>query len=81
VPLQLQMIPSEMLPLNRTEVAQNGNAIRQGIEFDRRSVASKIAKSAGNNQSVMLRSPCGNVGYKRRAYLQWTPADMVIVGR
>jgi lambda family phage portal protein len=29
VPLQLQMLPSEMLPINR-----NGNVIRQGIEFD-----------------------------------------------
>lgn len=35
VPLQLQMLPSEMLPLNRNEIAQNGNVIRQGIEFDR----------------------------------------------
>jgi lambda family phage portal protein len=41
VPLQLQMLPSEMLPLNRNEVAPGGNVIRQGIEFDRlgRSVA------------------------------------------
>lgn len=35
VPLQLQMLPSEMLPLHETGVARNGNAIRQGIEFDR----------------------------------------------
>jgi lambda family phage portal protein len=35
VPLQLQMLPSEMLPLNRNEVAPGGNVIRQGIEFDR----------------------------------------------
>jgi lambda family phage portal protein len=34
VPLQLQMIPSEMLPLNKNEVAPSGNVIRQGIEFD-----------------------------------------------
>jgi lambda family phage portal protein len=34
VPLQLQMLPSEMLPINRNEIAQNGNVIRQGIEFD-----------------------------------------------
>ena len=34
VPLQLQMIPSEMLPLNRNEAAPGGNVIRQGIEFD-----------------------------------------------
>lgn len=35
VPLQLQMLPSEMLPLNRNEVASGGNVVRQGIEFDR----------------------------------------------
>jgi lambda family phage portal protein len=35
VPLQLQMIPSEMLPLTRNEVLPGGNLIRQGIEFDR----------------------------------------------
>ena len=34
VPLQLQMLPSEMLPLNRNEVSPGGNVIRQGIEFD-----------------------------------------------
>src|SRR5512134_4077692 len=35
VPLQLQMLPSEMLPLTRSEVLPGGNVIRQGIEFDR----------------------------------------------
>jgi lambda family phage portal protein len=35
VPLQIQMLPSEMLPLNRNEPVPNGNVIRQGIEFDR----------------------------------------------
>ena len=34
VPLQLQMLPSEMLPLNRNETGPSGNVIRQGIEFD-----------------------------------------------
>ena len=34
VPLQLQMIPSELLPLYRNEQAPNGNIIRQSIEFD-----------------------------------------------
>ncbi len=34
VPLQLQMIPSEMLPLYRNEMTPSGNVIRQGIEFD-----------------------------------------------
>jgi lambda family phage portal protein len=35
VPLQLQMLPAEMLPLEQTGIAVNGNVIRQGIEFDR----------------------------------------------
>ena len=35
VPLQVQMLPSEMLPLNHNAVDNNGNIIRQGIEFDR----------------------------------------------
>ncbi|GIX11766.1 phage portal protein [Elioraea sp.] len=35
VPLQLQMIPSEMLPLSRNEQLPGGNIVRQGIEFDR----------------------------------------------
>ncbi|MFN3946132.1 MAG: phage portal protein [Allosphingosinicella sp.] len=34
VPLQLQMIPSEMLPLSRNEQLPGGNVVRQGIEFD-----------------------------------------------
>jgi lambda family phage portal protein len=35
VPLQLQMLPSEMLPIGKNETLPSGNAIRQGIEFDR----------------------------------------------
>jgi len=35
VPLQLQMIPSEMLPLTRNAPLPGGNVVRQGIEFDR----------------------------------------------
>jgi lambda family phage portal protein len=35
VPLQIQMLPSEMLPLAHNAVDGNGNVIRQGIEFDR----------------------------------------------
>ncbi len=35
MPLQLQMLPSEMLPLAHNAVDGNGNVIRQGIEFDR----------------------------------------------
>jgi len=35
VPVQLQMLPAEMLPLEQTGVSAAGNPIRQGIEFDR----------------------------------------------
>jgi len=35
VPLQLQLLQSEMLPFDKTETASNGNRIRCGIEFDR----------------------------------------------
>ncbi len=36
VPLQLQILPSEMLPINRDVAIEpaNGNTVRQGIEFD-----------------------------------------------
>lgn len=34
VPLQLQLLQSEMLPFEKTEAAANGNRIRCGIEFD-----------------------------------------------
>ncbi|HYD30134.1 MAG TPA: phage portal protein [Azospirillaceae bacterium] len=34
VPLQLQMLPAEMLPLTHNEVLPGGRAIRQGIEVD-----------------------------------------------
>ena len=35
VPLQLQLLPAEMLPLTRNETLPGGTVIRQGIEFDR----------------------------------------------
>lgn len=35
VPVQFQCLPSEMLPLEKTEDMPNGNRIRQGIEFDK----------------------------------------------
>lgn len=34
VPLQVQLLQSEMLPFDKTETAGNGNRIRCGIEFD-----------------------------------------------
>jgi len=35
VPLQLQMLPTEMLPLTLNRALENGHRIRQGIEFDK----------------------------------------------
>jgi lambda family phage portal protein len=35
VPLQLQVMPAEQLPLSRDELSPSGNPIRLGIEFDR----------------------------------------------
>ena len=35
VPMQLQLLQSEMLPFEKIETAPNGNRIRCGIEFDR----------------------------------------------
>lgn len=35
VPLQLQLLEAEHLPLSKTETAANGNVIRCGIEFDK----------------------------------------------
>lgn len=35
VPLQLQMLPSEMLDASFTQELDNGNRVRQGIEFDK----------------------------------------------
>lgn len=54
VPLQLQILPSEMLPLWKTEPAANGNFIRQGIEFDRigRRVAYHFYKEHPGDQTV-----------------------------
>ncbi|MFD1913807.1 phage portal protein [Halodurantibacterium flavum] len=34
VPLQLQLLPSEMLPIELNQVLEGGRVIRQGIEFD-----------------------------------------------
>ena len=34
VPLQLQLLQSELLPFDKTETAPNGNRIRCGVEFD-----------------------------------------------
>jgi lambda family phage portal protein len=41
VPLQLQLLQSEMLPFEKTETAANGSRIRCGIEFD--SIGRRVA--------------------------------------
>jgi lambda family phage portal protein len=43
VPLQLQMLPSEQLPLSKIEEAPNGNPIRMGVEFDRNLREKRVA--------------------------------------
>jgi len=35
VPMQLQLVESEQLPVSKNELARKGNEIRSGIEFDR----------------------------------------------
>ncbi|MGE0108155.1 MAG: phage portal protein [Bdellovibrionales bacterium] len=35
VPLQLQLLESEMLPISKTELGSSGNVVRCGIEFNR----------------------------------------------
>ncbi|MGF6695213.1 lambda family phage portal protein [Metapseudomonas resinovorans] len=34
VPLQLQLLPAEFVPIEKNEIARNGNLIRAGIEFN-----------------------------------------------
>jgi lambda family phage portal protein len=55
VPLQLQLLPSEMLPVWLTMPLDNGNVIRQGIEFDKigRRVAYHFWKAHPGDQTVV----------------------------
>ncbi len=55
VPLQLQLLPSEMLPVWLTLILENGNVIRQGIEFDKigRRVAYHFWKAHPGDQTVV----------------------------
>ncbi|HJQ60823.1 MAG TPA: phage portal protein [Vineibacter sp.] len=70
VPLQLQMLPAEMLDPCFTTTAPNGNPIRQGIEFDRigRRVAYHFWRSHPgdstepfNRSGERVRVPAGDV--------------------
>ena len=55
VPLQLQLLPAEMLPIWLTMPLDNGNIIRQGIEFDKRGrrVAYHFWKAHPGDQTVI----------------------------
>jgi len=55
VPLQLQLLPSEMLPVWLTMPLENGNVIRQGIEFDKRGrrIAYHFWKAHPGDQTVI----------------------------
>lgn len=52
VPLQLQVLPAEMLDFRFTEKSRNGNDIKMGIEFDKigRRVAYHFFKAHPDNQ-------------------------------
>lgn len=65
VPLQLQLLPAEFVPLEKNEVARNGNLIRAGIEFNalgkrvaywmyRRHPGDSAVMAAGYNQLVRV---------------------------
>lgn len=70
VPLQLQLLPSEMLPLWMTQPGPNGNQIRQGIEFDKigRRVAYHFYREHPGDSTVQ-----GTTGDTTRV-----PADQVL---
>lgn len=55
VPMQLQLLPSEMLPTFLTMPLDNGNIIRQGIEFDKlgRRVAYHFWRTHPGDQTVI----------------------------
>lgn len=69
VPLQLQMLPAEMLPLSNSTAA-NGNEIRQGIEFDR------IGRRAAYH--FLRRHPGDSTDAGRAGETVRVPADEVI---
>lgn len=71
VPLQLQMLPAEMLDPAFTTTAANGNAIRQGIEFDR--IGSRVAYHFWREHPGDSTVPLARSGERVRV-----PADQVI---
>jgi len=82
VPLQLQMLPAEMLPLNHNQLLENGHRIRQGIEFDRigRRVAyhSCAATRATSPIPGSLEKPCGcRPNRCCTSLIRWMPVNCV----
>ncbi len=69
VPLQLQMIAAEQLPLSKCETLPNGNEIIFGIEFDR---------SGRRVAYHFLRAHPGDVRQRRRGETVRVPAEQVI---
>ena len=71
VPLQLQMLPSEMLPFEKSEVLSNGRIVRQGVEFNQ--IGQRTAYSfyrnhpgdssviGSNNQAILTSVPASEV--------------------
>ena len=57
VPLQIELLEAEMVPLELNAVAPNGNVIRAGIEFDRRGrrVAYHVLKTHPGDSTIVLR--------------------------
>lgn len=43
VPIQLQLIEAEQVPIDKNEVLPNGNIVRMGVEFDRQVQSRRVA--------------------------------------
>nr|WP_280863896.1 phage portal protein [Falsiroseomonas frigidaquae] len=73
VPLQLQVLPSEMLPQSDSRVLPNGNEVRQGIEFD------QIGRRVAYHFYVLHPDDAGATRRGVRSDLQTrVPADQVL---
>lgn len=73
VPLQYQMLPSEMLPLEDNRQLPNGGEVRQGVEFDPigRRVAYHFWRVHPDDSTAQRRAPDGTRQVR-------VPADQVI---
>lgn len=73
VPLQLQILPAEMLPLDHNETGRGGKSIQCGIEFDAigRRTAYHFLRQHPNDDAV-------NLGQSRAGQKTVVPADEVL---